>query len=260
ILFAHRRSEIYSFPMHFPLVQLDSWPAFIRAKFSYVVHSISFPHENHEEWSQLFKPCASQRLFLPMMLKEVDSLLYPVELIWDMLTHFNSTRLVAMTPEELRIAWCSRLASTLNGMTSVGLHWDKLLMPLLQEYKLNITWGDQDLTNIIFHYNPEMIFTFPCPWNYRPDHCIYGSNCILAEEGGCFNATWQQAVYDLINQLFTIFWQYIFGEDLIKSFLFPLEEALNRTTHTYGGKVSNFFTRGLGMSVRKIQKMLPAGG
>lgn len=39
-------------------------------------------------------------------------------------------------------------------MTSVGLHWDELLMPLLQKYKLNITWGDQDLINIIFHYNP----------------------------------------------------------------------------------------------------------
>lgn len=29
-------------------------------------------------------------------------------------------------------------------------------MPLLQKYKLNITWGDQDLLNIIFHYNPGM--------------------------------------------------------------------------------------------------------
>lgn len=27
-------------------------------------------------------------------------------------------------------------------------------MPLLQKYKLNITWGDQDLLNIIFHHNP----------------------------------------------------------------------------------------------------------
>lgn len=39
-------------------------------------------------------------------------------------------------------------------MTRVSLHWNELLMPLLQKYKLNITWGDQDLINIIFHYNP----------------------------------------------------------------------------------------------------------
>lgn len=41
-----------------------------------------------------------------------------------------------------------------NDMTTVHLRWKELLMPLLQKYKLNITWGDQDLLNIIFHYNP----------------------------------------------------------------------------------------------------------
>lgn len=25
---------------------------------------------------------------------------------------------------------------------------------------------------------------FPCQWNYRPDHCMYGSNCKGAEEEG----------------------------------------------------------------------------
>ncbi|XP_043092500.1 glucoside xylosyltransferase 1 isoform X3 [Puntigrus tetrazona] len=193
---------------------LDSWPAFIQAKFSYVVHPISFPHENHEEWSQLFKPCASQRLFLPMILKEVDSLLYmdtdvlflqPVELIWDMLTRFNSTQLVAMAPEheEPRIAWYSRfsrhpyygktginsgvmlmnltrmrMTQFRNDMTSVGLHWDELLMPLLQKYKLNITWGDQDLINIIFHYNPAT----------ASRQRKRGFSCCTATEG-CFTAT-----------------------------------------------------------------------
>lgn len=34
------------------------------------------------------------------------------------------------------------------------LRWEEILMPLLQKYKLNITWGDQDLLNIIFHHNP----------------------------------------------------------------------------------------------------------
>lgn len=27
---------------------------------------------------------------------------------------------------------------------------------------------------------------FPCQWNYRPDHCIYGSNCKEAEQSGVF--------------------------------------------------------------------------
>lgn len=39
-------------------------------------------------------------------------------------------------------------------MTTMLLRWEEILMPLLQKYKLNITWGDQDLLNIIFHHNP----------------------------------------------------------------------------------------------------------
>lgn len=41
-----------------------------------------------------------------------------------------------------------------NDMTTAVLKWEEILMPLLQKYKLNITWGDQDLLNIIFHHNP----------------------------------------------------------------------------------------------------------
>lgn len=41
-------------------------------------------------------------------------------------------------------------------MTTVALRWEEILMPLLQKYKLNITWGDQDLLNIIFHHNPGL--------------------------------------------------------------------------------------------------------
>lgn len=33
---------------------------------------------------------------------------------------------------------------------------------------------------------PESLRVFPCQWNYRPDHCIYGSNCREAEHEGVF--------------------------------------------------------------------------
>ena len=49
--------------------QLESWPGFIHSKFNYTVYSISFPSENAAEWKKLFKPCASQRLFLPVSYK-----------------------------------------------------------------------------------------------------------------------------------------------------------------------------------------------
>lgn len=128
-----------------------------------------------------------------------------------------------------------------NDMTAVGLRWEELLMPLLQKYKLNITWGDQDLLNVIFHHNPgktanmgiayywlskctflkliilvkiyriplcstdlltkvsvsisECLLEFPCQWNYRPDHCIYGSNCASAEEDGIYILHGNRGVY-----------------------------------------------------------------
>lgn len=50
----------------FLCLQLESWPGVIRSKFSYTVYSISFPKDNAAEWKKLFKPCASQRLFIPV--------------------------------------------------------------------------------------------------------------------------------------------------------------------------------------------------
>ena len=120
------------------LIKLDSWPRAVQTKFNFTIYPITFPEENAKEWKKLFKPCASQRLFLPvgvessfkhiswnsytfekwahkflwsvfqLILKEVDSLLYvdtdilflqPVEDIWALLSQFNSSQLAAMAPE-----------------------------------------------------------------------------------------------------------------------------------------------------------------
>ena len=54
---------------------------------------------------------------------------------------------------------CFSVLPVQNDMTSIGLRWEELLRPLLQKYKLNITWGDQDLLNIIFHHNPGQTHT-----------------------------------------------------------------------------------------------------
>ena len=32
--------------------------------------------------------------------------------------------------------------------------WEEYILPLHKEYKLKITWGDQDLINILFFYHP----------------------------------------------------------------------------------------------------------
>lgn len=49
-----------------PFLKLGSWPRTIQAKFNFTIYPITFPKDNEREWKKLFKPCASQRLFLPV--------------------------------------------------------------------------------------------------------------------------------------------------------------------------------------------------
>ncbi|XP_041650529.1 glucoside xylosyltransferase 1-like isoform X2 [Cheilinus undulatus] len=277
---------------------LESWPRIVRTKFNFTIYPITFPEENAKEWKKLFKPCASQRLFLPLILKEVDSLLYvdtdilflqPVEVIWSLLSQFNSSQLAAMAPEheEPRIGWYNRFARHpyygktginsgvmlmnmtrlrgkyfKNDMTAVALKWEEILMPLLQKYKLNITWGDQDLLNIIFNQNPESLYVFPCQWNYRPDHCIYGSNCHQAEQEGVFILHGNRGVYHDDKQpafraVYEAIQKYQFGEDMETTLLQPLEESLKSTKNTYCGRASHLFTKKLKESIMSVQKDAP---
>ncbi|XP_012874175.1 PREDICTED: glucoside xylosyltransferase 1 [Dipodomys ordii] len=227
-----------------------------------------------------------------LILKEVDSLLYvdtdilflrPVDDIWSLLKKFNSTQIAAMAPEheEPRIGWYNRFARHpyygktgvnsgvmlmnmtrmrrkyfKNDMTTVRLQWGDILMPLLKKYKLNITWGDQDLLNIMFFHNPESLFVFPCHWNYRPDHCIYGSNCLEAEEGGISILHGNRGVYhDEKQPAFRAVYEALrncsFEDDDVRSLLEPLELELQKTVHTYCGKIYRVFIKQLAKSIRE---------
>jgi UDP-xylose:glucoside alpha-1,3-xylosyltransferase len=63
----------------------------------------------------------------------------------------------------------------LKKMREIG--WEKSLIPIYQKYSLKVVFGDQDLINIYFWYNPNQLFIMPCEFNYRPDHCMYTSLC-----------------------------------------------------------------------------------
>ena len=57
-----------------------------------------------------------------------------------------------------------------------------------------ILWNQCVFTSL-FYLCVESLFVFPCQWNYRPDHCIYGSNCQEAEEEGIFILHGNRGVY-----------------------------------------------------------------
>uniref|UniRef100_H2ZK09 UDP-D-xylose:beta-D-glucoside alpha-1,3-D-xylosyltransferase n=1 Tax=Ciona savignyi TaxID=51511 RepID=H2ZK09_CIOSA len=192
--------------------RIKKWPSYFRRQFTYTIYNITYPEDGQQEnWRRLFKPCASQRLFLPSILQDVDSILYvdtdilflsPVQEMWGEFDKFNSTQLSALSPEheDPRVGWYSRFARhPYYGVTGVNsgvmlmnltrirnaeFKWQQMLLPLYVKYSLNLTWGDQDLLNIIFHYNPEMLRMMPCNKNYRPDHCMYMQMCAsTAHEG-----------------------------------------------------------------------------
>uniref|UniRef100_UPI003AAD50A3 glucoside xylosyltransferase 2 isoform X1 n=1 Tax=Centroberyx gerrardi TaxID=166262 RepID=UPI003AAD50A3 len=274
-------------------LQLNQWPRSVVAKFQYSIYPITFSVGNAEEWKKLFKPCAAQRLFLPVILKEVDSLLYvdtdvlflrPMDDIWAFLKAFNKTQLAAMAPEHEvpKIGWYSRFArhpfygvtgvnsgvmlmnltrirKTLfkNSMIPSGLSWEDLLHPLYQKYKNHITWGDQDLLNIIFHYNPECLFTFPCQWNYRPDHCMYGSNCKGAEEEGVSILHGNRGVYhDDKQPAFKVVYDAIHDfplqDNLFQSLFYPIQTKFLDTVNTLCGRIPQVFLKQIEKTMRNV--------
>ncbi|OCT83443.1 hypothetical protein XELAEV_18025985mg [Xenopus laevis] len=274
-------------------MKLEIWPQQISRKIEYKIYPITFPGGNTQEWKKLFKPCAAQRLFLPMLLQDVDSLLYvdtdvlflrPLDHVWAFLRRFNDTQLAAMAPEHeiSKIGWYSRFARHpfygttgvnsgvmlmnltrirnqhfKNNMIPAGLTWEEMLHPLYQKYKNYITWGDQDLLNIIFYFNPEMLYVFPCHWNYRPDHCMYGSNCKAAEEEGVSILHGNRGVYhDEKQPAFKAFYEvirdYTFDDNLFQSMYFPLQSKFLESVHTLCGRIPQVFLK----QIEKTMKMM----
>ncbi|XP_053150647.1 glucoside xylosyltransferase 2 isoform X2 [Hemicordylus capensis] len=296
ILFSNRKLKFHIFAEDSLKPEFErkllEWPPSYTKKFEYNVYPITFSVGNAQEWKKLFKPCAAQRLFLPMILKDVDSLLYvdtdvlflrPIDDIWSFLRVFNSTQLAAMAPEHEipKIGWYSRFArhpyygtagvnsgvmlmnltrirNTLfkNSMIPTGLTWEEMLYPLYQKYKNYITWGDQDLLNIIFYFNPECLYLFPCQWNYRPDHCMYGSNCKGAEEEGISILHGNRGVYHDDKQptfkaLYEVIRDFSFEDNLFQSMYYPLQTKFLDTVHTLCGRIPQVFLKRIERTMKK---------
>jgi UDP-xylose:glucoside alpha-1,3-xylosyltransferase len=139
---------------------------------------LTFPEVNKQDWMKLFKKCAAQRLFLPTLLKDVDSVLYldsdtlfmsPPDEIWSMFSKFNASQVAAMSPEheDPNAGWYNRFARhpfygklgvnsgvMLMNLTRLRqLQWEETILSIYKEYKLQLVWGDQDILNVLFHFH-----------------------------------------------------------------------------------------------------------
>ncbi|XP_051862953.1 glucoside xylosyltransferase 2 isoform X2 [Drosophila albomicans] len=236
--------------------KLSDWSEIVPQTFDFQLLPLKFPNQSESEWKTLFKPCAAQRLFLPLLLTEVDSLLYvdtdilflsPVTDIWKFFGRFNESQIAALAPEHENenIGWYNRFArhpfygrlGVNSGVMLMNLtrmrnfNWEQHVLPIYKEYKLRITWGDQDIINILFYYHPDKLHIMPCEYNYRPDHCMYMSICNTSHSGikllhgnrGYFHLNKQP----LFKIIYSAIESYQLGTNVYTNFLMPLRASLS---------------------------------
>ncbi|XP_071442741.1 glucoside xylosyltransferase 1-like [Hetaerina americana] len=262
--------------------KLKEWTYILPDRFVFEVHPIKFPLQgNTEEWRKLFKPCAAQRLFLPTVLGSVDALLYvdtdtlflaPLEEIWEHFSKMNSSQMAALTPEheDHATGWYNRFArhpyygplGVNSGVMLMNLtrmrhfSWNEYVVPIYKEYKLKITWGDQDIINIIFHFHPDKLYIYPCRYNFRPDHCMYMSVCASAEEEGVAvlhgnRGSFHSEKHMAFRAVYRAMEEYQLGTDPYMNLLVVMRKYLEETTSSNCGKVNHIFTKAAEKFIRE---------
>ncbi|XP_039271125.2 glucoside xylosyltransferase 1-like [Styela clava] len=263
-----------------------SLPVKYRSSLQYKLYKITYPKdENAKEWKELCKLCASQRLFLPTVLSEdIDSVIFvdtdviflsDVFQLWSVFAEFNSTQLSAMCIEyeDEKMGWYNRLGRTpYYGKTGLNagiilmnltrmrkakfrndfkhslMTWKDMLQPLYDKYQYSLTWGEQDLLNIIFHYNSDMLYELSCDWNYRPDHCMFGQMCKPAKNGvkvvHGFRGVYHNEKEPAFKAVFDAIKAHDF-QDMEENLIQVMARNLKMTETTNCGKEHNCFLKGL---------------
>ncbi|XP_018333778.1 glucoside xylosyltransferase 1 isoform X2 [Agrilus planipennis] len=208
---------------------LTEWKNIAQVSFDFKILPLTFPKENTEEWQKLFKPCASQRLFLPSVLHDVDSILYvdtdtlfltPPEKIWEHFYKMNSSQMAALAPEheDPNVGWYNRFAR--------HPYYGKL----------------------------DKLFIYPCRFNFRPDHCMYMSICKSAEKDGAAVLHGSRGFFHSDKQpafkiIYNAFEKFQLGGDPYSNFYEDLAAELNATTHTNCGLVKDIFLKSIRQSL-----------
>jgi UDP-xylose:glucoside alpha-1,3-xylosyltransferase len=104
--------------------------------------------------------------------------LSPIEELWSLFGQFNQTHLAAAAPEheDPAAGWYNRFArhpyykplGLNSGVMLMNLtrmrqfRWEDYLLPIYSRYKANLTWGDQDIINILFSFHPDKLNLISC--------------------------------------------------------------------------------------------------
>lgn len=164
--------------------------------FTVNMHNPSFPEKNRGMWEKMFAKCASQRLFVANLLKDVDAAIYvdsdvlfvasPGEM-FETFGKFSDRQIAGMVFNSYgNQSWYPEVAVNpfygefgLNaGVIFMNLSrmrenkFEEKIMAVMEEFKNSgFRWGDQCLLNTYFKYHPQELYELPCGYNFRTDLC-----------------------------------------------------------------------------------------
>lgn len=177
----------------------SSYPTEYQKRIAFEYRDVWYPPDR-QDMRNMFRVCATERLFLPDMFPELDAAIYidtdliflrPPEDLWDEFDRFNGKQLAAMAPclyhygttkNKVPFYGTSGLNAGIMHMNLTrmkdfpGGGWIPANMKVFDNYKKIIKLADQDILNILFNKHPDLLYELGCQWNYRLWQCTQGRN------------------------------------------------------------------------------------
>jgi len=172
---------------------VDEMLELYRNKVVMTKHDAWFPQER-PDLKTIFKPCATERLFIPLMFPDLSKIVYidtdtvflrPPEHLFQLFNQFNEDQFISMNVNNLAWKWLVPQGIPIykNGFNSGVMlmdiqkarrperNWLQRVLEIIDNYKEKLRFGDQDVLNILFASSPENIFDLPCHWNLLKNDC-----------------------------------------------------------------------------------------
>ncbi|XP_075721634.1 glucoside xylosyltransferase 1-like [Rhipicephalus microplus] len=104
----------------------------------------------------------------------------------------------------------------------------------LEEFQDRISFGDQDLLNVLFAQYPQGLFTFSCRWNYRREHCLGDALCADGPIAAIHASrkVGHHKIEPAFVALHTVMTNFKLGQNLVDDFIAPLRTSLRNTNLT----------------------------
>ncbi|KAL7643760.1 UNVERIFIED_CONTAM: hypothetical protein RMT77_005766 [Armadillidium vulgare] len=190
------------------LARIENWPGRIRNKIILEKGQVWYPKSVNMK--NMFRTCATERLFLHEALPSEDSVVHldtdilflkPPEEMLKEFSQFDSVQISGLSPclylydnshHDIPHYGKTGLNAgvwmmNLTRMKNFPGGWTNECINIVNEYKTHLRYADQDIANIIFSKNPKALYELACQWNFRDNICNKNRNpCKGVEHTGIY--------------------------------------------------------------------------